>query len=342
MKMKIAVDAMGGDSAPLEIVKGSCLALEKNPLLEIVLYGDQTLITPIIEKNRLNRFFEKKQIIIKHTPHFLTMSDKNIRDQLKTKPDASLFLALRGALNGEVKGVVSACGTQVLVLASHLILKKIPLMQRIAIAPIFKSFDNRVRILLDAGANVELKPQHLLVFAHYASIIAQEVLSIKNPQVKLLNIGHEANKGRLIDLETYQLLSQSSLINFGGNEEPQNLLTTSADILLSDGFTANIALKTYEGTALNFMKNIKQIMTQNSIKKIITKIYFQKELQKFKTKMDPREIGGAMLLGLNKVVIKAHGSSQAYAFCQAILQAQKMIAANINQKISQILEKQAS
>ncbi|WP_349402183.1 phosphate acyltransferase PlsX [Candidatus Phytoplasma solani] len=337
--MKIAVDAMGGDFAPLEIVKGSCLALENNPSLQIILYGDQNLITPIIAKNR---FFLTQQISIKHTPHFLTMRDKNIRDQLKIKPDASLFLALKGALNEEVEGVVSAGGTQVLVLASHLILKKMPLMQRIAIAPIFKSFDNRIRILLDAGANVELKPQHLLMFAHYATIVAQEILSIKNPQVKLLNIGQEANKGRPVDLETYEILSKSPHINFGGNEEPQNILTTSADILLSDGFTANITLKTYEGTVLNFMKNIKQIMSQTLTKKIITKIYFKKELQKLQKKIDPREIGGAMLLGMNKIVIKAHGSSQDYAFCQAILQAQKMISTNINQKITQILKKQTS
>ncbi|CCP87992.1 phosphate acyltransferase PlsX [Candidatus Phytoplasma solani] len=335
--MKIAVDAMGGDFAPLEIIKGCCLALENNPSLQIVLYGDKNLINPILEKNS---FFLNQQITIKHTPHFLTMDDKNIRDQLKTKPNASLFLAFQGALNDEVEGVVSAGATQALVLAGHLILKKMPLMQRIAIAPMFKSFDNRIRILLDAGANVELKPQHLLTFAHYATIVAYEILAIKNPQVKLLNIGKEFNKGRSVELETYSLLSQAKYINFGGNEEPQNMLNTSADILLSDGFTANIALKTYEGTVLNFMKNIKQIMTKSLTKKIITKLCFQKELQKLQKQVDPREIGGAMLLGLNKVVIKAHGSSQAYPFCQAILQAQKLISAKINQKITKILKNQ--
>ncbi|MBP5836045.1 phosphate acyltransferase PlsX [Candidatus Phytoplasma meliae] len=337
--IKIAVDAMGGDLAPLEIVKGACLALDQNPSLQIILYGDQRLITPII-KNK--SFFLNHQIIIKHTPYFLAMDDKNIRDQLKSKPNASLFLALQGALNDEVQGVVSAGATQALVLASHLILKKMPLMQRIAIAPMFNSFDHRIRILLDAGANVELKPQHLLIFAYYATIIAQEILAIPHPQVKLLNIGQEPNKGRTVELETYQLLSQAKLIHFGGNEEPQNLLTTSADILLSDGFTANIALKTYEGAVLNFMNNIKQIMTKNLAKKIITKVCFQKELHNFKKQIDPREIGGAMLLGLNKIVIKAHGSSQAYSFCQAILQAQKMIKANINQKITHFLERQKS
>ncbi|MBS2126457.1 phosphate acyltransferase PlsX ['Fragaria x ananassa' phyllody phytoplasma] len=337
--IKIAVDAMGGDLAPLEIVKGVCLALDQNTALQIVLYGDQRLITPII-KNKC--FFLNHQIIIKHTPYFLTMDDKNIRDQLKNKPNASLFLALQGAVNDEVQGVVSAGSTQALVLASHLILKKIPLMQRIAIAPMFNSFDNRIRILLDAGANIELKPQHLLAFAYYATIIAQEILAIPHPKVKLLNIGQEPNKGRTVELETYQLLSQAKHIHFSGNEEPQNLLTTSADILLSDGFTANIALKTYEGAVLNFMNNIKQIMTKNLAKKIITKLCFQKELHNFKKQIDPREIGGAMLLGLNQIVIKAHGSSQAYSFCKAILQAQKMIKANINQKITHFLEQQKS
>ncbi len=333
--IKIAIDAMGGDFAPLEIVKGTLLALNKNKELHVVLYGNQKLITPLIEKTP---FFGNNQITIKHTPYFLRSADKNIRDQLKATPNASLFLALEAAKQDEVQGVVSAGATQTLVLASHLILKKMPLMQRIAIAPMFNSFDNRTRILLDAGANTELKPQHLHTFANYATIIAKEILEIPNPQIKLLNIGTEPTKGRALELETYQLLSQDSNLNFGGNEEPQNLLTTSADILLSDGFTANIALKTYEGTMLNFMNHLKTILTKNLIKKMTTKTLFQKPLQQLKNQLDPRQIGGAMLLGLNKIVIKAHGSSQAYAFCQAILQAQKLIKAQVNQKIAHSLE----
>jgi glycerol-3-phosphate acyltransferase PlsX len=333
--IKIAIDAMGGDFAPLEIVKGTFLALNKNKELHVVLYGNKQLITPFIEKTS---FFGSNQITIKHTPYFLGSADKNIRDQLKQKPNISLFLALEAAQKDEVQGVVSAGATQTLVLASHLILKKMPLIQRIAIAPMFNSFDNRTRILLDAGANTELKPQHLHIFARYATIIAKEILAIANPQIKLLNIGTEPTKGRTLELETYQLLSQDSNLNFGGNEEPQNLLTTSADILLSDGFTANIALKTYEGTMFNFMNHLKTILTKNLIKKIVTKTLFQKSLKQFQKQLDPRQIGGAMLLGLNKIVIKAHGSSQAYAFCQAILQAQKLIKAQVNQKIANILE----
>lgn len=336
---KLAIDVMGGDYAPLEIIKGVIMALSNTSNLQLILYGDQKQINILLKKNIKNKYFDDimKYIKIIHTDSFLKMEVKNLRQQLKDKPNASMFLALKDANQNKTDGVVSAGPTQALILASHLMIKKFDFMKRIVLAPIYNSFDNKQRILLDAGANIDLKPENLLDFAICANIIAKELLKINNPKIKLLNIGTEDMKGRMFEIETYKLLKQCQKINFCGNEEPQNLLTSDADILLSDGFTANIVLKTYKGTINNINKVFKEILTSNLINKVISKLLFQKKINKIKKQIDPNEIGGAMILGLKKIIIKAHGSSKDYAFSKAILQGQKLIESNVIDKISKHL-----
>ncbi|MGA0448011.1 MAG: phosphate acyltransferase PlsX [Candidatus Phytoplasma pyri] len=333
---RLAIDAMGGDFAPIEIIKGTIMALSKTSDLEVNLYGNRNIINFLLKENIDSKFFINitKKIKIVHTDNFLSMDVKNLREQLRTKSDASMFLALKDANDNKVDGVISAGPSQALVLACHLFIKKFYFMKRIAFAPIYNSFDNRTRILLDAGANIDLKPENLLSFAICATIIAKELFDIKNPEIKLLNIGSESSKGRFLELETYKLLSQEKKINFGGNEEPQNLLTTTADILLSDGFTANIALKTYKGAINNLSKAFKKILTDGFFVKIISKLFFSKQILNMKKKIDPNEVGGAMILGLKKIVIKAHGSSASYSFYKAILQGKKLIESDVIYKTS--------
>ncbi|WP_341266491.1 phosphate acyltransferase PlsX [Candidatus Phytoplasma fraxini] len=335
--IKLAIDAMGGDLAPEITIKGSLMALSKEEKLYIYLYGDKDKINYII-KNKISSSYYKSvenRINIIHTPFFLKMNIKNTREELRDNNKNSLFLALKAAQQNQVDGVVSAGPTQALVLSSFLIIRTLNNVSRIALAPIFKSMNNKQKILIDAGANIEIEPENLLNFAIYASWAAKGLLKIEKPIVKLLNIGIEKNKGRSFERKVYNLLEQDDRIIFKGNEESKNVFNTEADILLSDGFTSNMVLKSYEGAFQNAFYSIKQVLTNNWLKKIVSKILFQKKFKQMKKNLDAREIGGAMLLGLNKIVIKAHGNSNEYAFYKAIIQAKLLIEANFLNKISQ-------
>ncbi|WBL31635.1 phosphate acyltransferase PlsX [Candidatus Phytoplasma sacchari] len=340
--IKLAIDAMGGDFSPEIVIKGVIKALKKEKSLNIFLYGDQKKIQNILDKenkNELSNIIKNRMFVI-HTPYFLNMGITNIREELRDNPSNSLFLALKAAKNNEVDGVVSAGPTQALILSSYLILEKFDYMNRIALAPIFSSIEkNKKKIILDAGANIDLKPKNILDFAICASIIYQELFKTPKPIVKLLNIGKEKNKGRIFEQETFNLLKKEKTIFFHGNEEPNNILNSEADILLSDGFTTNMILKSYEGAIEVLINSFKKIMSENFFKKIICKILFQKKIKKLKKKIDHKEIGGAIILGLKTIVIKAHGNAEYYSFYKAIIQAKKLIENKILNKIDQTLKK---
>jgi glycerol-3-phosphate acyltransferase PlsX len=337
--IKLAIDAMGGDLAPEKVIKGIVMALSQEENLYICLYGDQEKINYIIENKISSSVYKtvKDRINIIHTPFFLKMDIKNIREEFRDCPNHSMFLALKAAKENEVDGVISAGPTQALVLSSFLIIRTMKSISRIALAPIFKTFDNKTKILIDAGANIEIEPENLLKLTVYASLVAKEFLEIDQPIVKLLNIGIEKNKGRDFERKLYDLLEKDNRIIFKGNEESKNVFNTEADILLSDAFTSNMVLKSYEGAFKNLFQSIKEVMTENWFKKIMSKILFSKKLKKIKQKIDSKEIGGAILLGLNKIVIKAHGDSNEYAFCKAIFQAKILIEKNFLTKITKKL-----
>ncbi|KND62517.1 phosphate acyltransferase PlsX [Candidatus Phytoplasma phoenicium] len=337
--IKLAIDAMGGDFAPKINILGTVKALLKEPDLYVCLYGDQFKINNILHQhfsNKLISSFKKKRMTIIHTDLCLNMDITNLREVLSTQPQHSMFLALEAVRKGEVDGVVSAGPTQALIFASYFIIKTLPYIKRIALAPLVPSLDGRrTRILLDAGANIETQPEQLLNYAICASIMAKELLCISHPKIKLFNIGIESTKGRILEKKTYHLLQQDKRILFQGNEEPQNLLSTDADILLNDGFVLNMIIKSYEGAIESTMQAFKNVLTSNFFLKIISKLFYVKKLKAMKKKMDHKEIGGAMLLGLSKIVVKAHGNSNEYAFYKAILQAKKLVQQNLIQKISQ-------
>ncbi|MEZ0180573.1 phosphate acyltransferase PlsX ['Camptotheca acuminata' phytoplasma] len=333
--IKLAVDAMGGDHGPAITTKAVFRALREEKNLSINLYGDRKQIEQIIQKNSLSKAYNSLQqrLTIVHTPLFLKMDIENTREELRDHPENSMFLALQAAKNNEVDGTVSAGPTQALVLSSFLIIRTTSFAKRIALAPIFNSINDKKIILIDAGANIEIEPENLLNFAIYATIAFQELFQIKNPIIKLLNIGIEKNKGRNFEKKLYNLLEKDIRINFQGNEESKNVLATDADILLSDAFTSNMVLKSYEGAIQNSFQIVKNVLTENWLKKIITKIFFANKMKKIKKKLDAKEMGGAMLLGLNKIVIKAHGDSDEYAFYKAILQAKILIEQNFINKV---------
>ncbi len=205
-------------------------------------------------------------------------------------------------------------------------------MHRVAIAPIVPSLDRKGKILLDVGANIELRSEHLLELAIYASVVAESFLNRKNPKVGLLNIGTEAGKGREVDKETFKLLSESKDVNFVGNIEPKELFTTDSDILITDGFTGNMILKTLEGTAKGMGLMLKEEI-KSSIGGKIGYLFMRKNLKRFAKRLDASEIGGAMIFGINAPVIKAHGSSDAKAILNAIKQARTFVQADIINKV---------
>lgn len=328
--IRLAVDGMGGDNAPAEIVKGTLMALEKFDNIEITLFGDKEKMAPYLKAH--------PRLEVVHTPYFLEMGEKDPIKQYRTHKEASMFMAMQHVKDGKAEAVVSAGPTQALVVGGHFIIRRMPAMKRVAICPVIPSYDGRGRLLLDSGANVEFKPEHLLDFAVYATIMAEKVLKRDKPTLGLINIGTEDGKGRDFDKETFALLKASSDVNFVGNIEPKEVFTTEADILLSDGFTANIVMKTMEGTAKGMGMLLKREIKATFLSKIGA-LFMKKALYKFKKSLDASEIGGALIMGLDGVVIKAQGASQAYGFYNGIRQAKEMVEANVISLVSEVLSK---
>lgn len=327
--IKLAVDGMGGDFAPKPIVEGSIEALKKFANIEITIFGDENKMKPyLVEHDRLT---------VIHTSSYLDMGIEDPIKAYRNDKEASLFLAMRYVKDGHADAVVTAGPTQAVVVGGHLILRKMPKMRRVAIAPIIPSYDGRGKILLDSGANVELSSEHLLDFGIYASIVAEKVLKRKNPKVALINIGSEEGKGRSFELESYELLKNNPDINFFGNLEPKEAYVTEADILLTDGFTGNIVMKSMEGTALGLGKVLKREI-KSSFRSKIGALFMKKSLTNFKKSLDASEIGGALVIGLNHVLIKAHGNSNSLAFYNAIRQAKEMVENDVINVVNNILE----
>jgi len=328
--IRLAVDGMGGDFAPEPMVKGVLMALEKFDNIDITLFGDETKMAPFLKQH--------PRLSVVHTPHYLSMGEKDPIKQYRTNKELSMFMAMQHVKDGKADAVVSAGPTQALVVGGHFIIRRMPTMKRVAIAPIIPSYDGKGRILLDSGANVDFKPEHLLDFAVYATVMAEKVLKRKDPQVALINIGTEDGKGREFDKETFALLKASKDINFYGNLEPKEIFLTDADILLSDGFTANIVMKTMEGTAKGLSKILKREI-KSSIFASIGAIFMKKALNNFKRSLDASEVGGALLMGFNSVVVKAQGSSNEKGFYNGIRQAKEMVEANVINIVSEVLAK---
>ncbi|MBG0762487.1 phosphate acyltransferase PlsX [Acholeplasma laidlawii] len=331
--IKLAIDGMGGDNAPKEIVEGSILALKQFDDIELTIFGDLDQMKPyLIEHPRLK---------VVHTPKYFDMGVKDIgRHTLRDDKDTSMLMAINHVKEGLADGVVSSGPTQALIFASFFMIRPMKEMKRVAIAPMVPTVIGKPTILLDAGGNIDAKAEHLLDFAIFSTIALKEVYGVKSPKVGLINIGTEPGKGRDIDKETYELLSKHPLIDFYGNLEPKEILTSDAQILLSDGFTANIVMKTMEGTASALGKILKREIKASFWGKLAAVLFLKKPLKRFKQSMSADEVGGALIAGLDKVVVKAHGSSEAYAFMNAIRQAKTMVSHDVIGKVKSVLRGQ--
>ena len=321
--MKIAVDAMGGDFAPEQIVFGAVRAARKYQC-EIVLVGDEPKIREVL---RHETGWEKLGITIHHTTEVIEMGE-HPAEAVRAKKDSSLVVATRLVKEGTCDAVLSAGSTGAAVTAAQLILKRIRGIGRPTIATPIPT-PKGATLLLDSGANVDSKPVHLVQSGMMGAIYAEYVFGIKNPKVGLLNIGEEETKGNEQAKETYALLKELHTINFGGNAEGRDIPKGNFDVVICDGFVGNVVLKFAEGLAKTIMKLIKEAVKDGGFLAKLGALMLMPTLKKLGKRLDASEYGGAPLLGVNGVCIISHGSSNAKSICSAIGVANDYVNGNV-------------
>ena len=317
--MKIAVDAMGGDNAPKEIVEGVFQALDQFDDIHILLYGIEEKVKPFLRNHDRLTFFP--------TTEKIESEDEPLR-AIQRKKDASMVRMAEAVKNKEADACVSAGNTGALMAAGLFIVGRIDGIDRPALAPTLPTIDGQGFVMLDLGANSDAKPEHLVQFGIMGSIYAAKVRGIENPRVGLLNIGTEEMKGNDLTKATFAQLKDAP-INFIGNVESRDLLMGVADVVVTDGFTGNMVLKTIEGTASSIFSLLKESF-MSSAKSKISAYLMKDNLRSLKNKLDYTEYGGAGLFGLKAPVIKAHGSSNANAVMNAIRQARTMVEYDVS------------
>lgn len=329
--INIIVDAFGGDNAPDAVIAASVMAVE-NLGVKITLVGNEKLIQESADKAKLSL----AGIDIVNAPDVIDIHD-DPTDVIKKKPESSMAVGLKLLHDSQGDAFVSAGSTGALVVGATFIAKRIKGIKRAALAPLIPASDGYV-MLLDAGANADCRPEMLVQFAVMATAYMERVMEIEKPRVGLLNIGAEDTKGRDLEVEAYKLLSKAP-INFCGNIEARELPFSKCDIVVADGYTGNIALKLYEGMGLFFAKTLKHMLT-NKLKNKLAAVLIMNEIKDFKKKMDYSEVGGAVLMGISKPVIKAHGSSDSTAFFNAIRQAKQCVDGGVINQISDYIGSQ--
>lgn len=328
--MKIVLDLAGGDNAPGEILKGAAAALEKEQGFSLVLVGDKSQADEFIKNNGVDvkrvETVDAKSII---------SNDDNPTEAIRGKKDSSLVKSFDYLNeNPDAMGFVSAGSTGAVLTGAVLLLKRIRGINRPALSPVLPTVIDKNVLLIDCGANVEPKPLNLVQFAQMGSAFMKSVHGIKNPKVALLSNGTEDKKGNSLNKETFPLLKECG-VDFIGNLEARELLSGIADVVVCDGYSGNIALKACEGTALSMFTLIKDNIYAGGLRAKIGYLLLKPVFKNVKRKMDYNDNGGAVLLGLEKIVIKSHGSSKAKAICNSILQAKQMIESDVINKIGE-------
>lgn len=313
----IAVDAMGGDTAPREIVEGAILAADKGA--RIVLVGDTSKISSILDGRDV-------EISVKHASEVITMEDDPSR-ALREKKDASVTVAARMVASGEADALVSAGSTGAAISSAALLIGRLPGVVRPGIASIFPTG----HVVLDVGANIECKPEHLLQFAVMGTALSSVYQGVENPRVGLLNIGEEKSKGRELEILAFGLLTENPEVNFVGNVEGRDLATDVADVIVTDGFTGNVLLKTGEGSGKVVQRMILEVLSDPQYAEAVQDL--MPAFMKIRERLSPESIGGAHLVGTKGVVVIAHGSSSRIAISNAIAIAADGVAGGLVDKV---------
>lgn len=329
--MKIALDAMGGDNAPLETIKGAVAALEEVSELELVLVGKKEVIEAELSKYKYN----KEKIEIVDAREIIEMTDEPVV-AVKSKKDSSMNRTLELVKDGTVNASVSAGNTGALITASQLKLKRIKGVLRPAIATMFPNKKGHM-LMLDVGATADCKSEFLNQYAMMGSKYMEILVGKKNSKVGLLNIGTEEGKGNEVTREAYNLLKENKSINFVGNVESTEVMNGNIDVVVTDGFTGNMVLKTAEGIGKFILDVIKTEVSKRFIYKLGA-LLLMPALKVVKSKMDSSEYGGAIFLGLNGISIKAHGNSDAVAIKNAIKVAEKFAKLNFVEEMKKVID----
>lgn len=330
--MKIIVDAMGGDNAPLEIIKGSMLAVDEYGIDELVLLGDEAVINNCVKDNGIAL---KNTRMVNCTQVIDNCDDA--KAVLRGKPDSSMAVGFKLLNDGEGDAFVSAGNTGAITVGATLITKRIKGVKRPAIASVMPSAAKPF-VLMDCGANAECKSEYLCQFGLLGSIYMQNIFGVQNPTVALANNGTEETKGTPVVKEAYQMMKNAPY-NFIGNIEGRQIPFGDADVVVADGFTGNLILKTYEGVAKVLMQGIKDAFYKNTLSQI-SYLGVRSGINDMKAQFDYKEYGGAVMLGVKKPVIKAHGSADARCFKNAIKQAVMFLKTDLINKIEKELQSQ--
>jgi glycerol-3-phosphate acyltransferase PlsX len=326
--MRIAVDAAGGDYAPHEVVKGAIKAAEEFGL-EIVLVGRKNILRTLAEKS-----LEKPGITIVDAKQVIDFNEHPLK-ALQSKPDSSILVGINLLKSGEADAFVSAGSTGAVFGAALLTLGKVNGITRPAIGCFLDTISSVPALLVDAGANADCRPEHLLEFARLGSIYSRYLLKIESPRVGLLSNGAEEGKGNKLVQEAYELLKNAKDINFVGNLEGHDIAKRTHDVIVTDGFTGNIVLKTIEGFNDNFLNSVKQMgQVFSSASRLRARDLLRDVgLGSWSQKLDFTEYGGACLLGVNGNVIIAHGRSQAKAIKNAIGLARETVERGVTERL---------
>jgi len=325
MKIRVAVDAMGGDRAPEEIVAGAVAAASDS--VEPVLFGRHDELEPIAEG-----------LEIVHADDIVAMDEKP-SDAAREKRASSMFAACRAVGEGDAQAVVSAGNTGAMLAAGLLEIRRLPDVHRPAIAVPLPSIGG-TSVLIDAGANADARPEHLVQFGHMGSVFAEEILGIADPNVALLSIGEEPEKGNRLVRETHPVLEASHL-DFVGNVESRELLAHAADVVVCDGFTGNMALKLMEGTIKTLLDEFRKEIEASPRGKL-GGLLIRSAARGLRKRLDPDTYGGAYLLGLRGLVVIAHGSSSRTAIANAITLGAQGAAGNVVARVAARLEEEVA
>ncbi len=326
--VNVAVDAMGGDNAPKEIVKGAIEAINENKNIKVFLVGKE----PLILEELKNYTYDRSQLEVVHAEEVIEMAEPPVM-AIRKKKDSSIVKGMNMVKDGTCDAIVSAGSSGAILVGGQLIVGRIKGVERPPFAPLIPTL-NGVSLLVDCGANVDARASHLVQFAKMGSIYMENVMGIKNPKVGIVNIGAEEEKGNALVKETFPLLKNCPEINFIGSVEARDIPSGVADVIVCEAFTGNVILKMYEGVGGAFMKKIKEGM-MSSLRSKIGALLVKPALKQTLKSFDTDQYGGAPMLGLNGLVVKTHGSSKAIEVKNSILQCLTFKEQNINEKIKE-------
>ncbi len=329
--IKIAVDAMGGDYAPSEMVKGAVEALKKKEQVSIILVGQEDKV----KKELDNYSYPEDRLSIVHASEVIETEEPPV-NAIRKKKDSSIVVGMNLVKRQEADAFVSAGSSGAILVGGQVIVGRIKGVERPPLAPLIPT-EKGVSLLIDCGANVDARPSHLVQFARMGSIYMEHVIGIKHPRVAIINIGAEEEKGNALVKETFPLLKACNDINFIGSIEAREIPHGGADVIVSEAFVGNVILKLYEGVGATMLSMVKKGM-MSSLRSKIGALLVKPALKETMKAFDASQYGGAPLLGLKGLVVKTHGNSRANEVCNSIIQCVTFKEQQINEKIKESLQ----